>query len=293
MKNLKAIGLGLITVLILAGIYLLFISQPQSTIDDIYGVSEVHNLHLIDEDTETGFALYRMGQPSADDMEGLCILGITEMVVLAGSALENEMALQEHCPTLTIAYNVQQDMGEPLTSEFLTYFDYFARLEYGDNYLTTNSKAIGNHLQHVVYAINQPAAARGYQSVFWNISIFDQHYFSSMFGEFVFPDFSKPNWQTVDSLQHFFLNWLNKEREKSVLTFPVVTAALLTENGFDVKSSMLEGNIYDSLMEYKIKSSVDMLVMGAFSHSKIAHVFLGSNTLKMIENTNLPLVILR
>ncbi|WP_191603366.1 universal stress protein [Marinomonas algicola] len=71
------------------------------------------------------------------------------------------------------------------------------------------------------------------------------------------------------------------------------TEALLTENGFDVKSSMLEGNIFDSLMEYKIKSSVDMLVMGAFSHSKIAHVFLGSNTLKMIENTNLPLVILR
>ncbi|MCZ2720421.1 universal stress protein [Marinomonas sp. 15G1-11] len=71
------------------------------------------------------------------------------------------------------------------------------------------------------------------------------------------------------------------------------TEALLLENGFDVKSSMLEGNIFDSLMEYKSKSGVEMLVMGAFSHSKIAHVFLGSNTLKMIENTHLPLVILR
>ena len=124
-----------------------------------------------------------------------------------------------------------QFAGAVATVEFLTYFDYFARLEYGDDYLTTHKFEIENHLQHVVYAINQPAAARGYQSVFWNISLFDQHYFASMFGDFVFPDFSKPNWQTVDQLQQFFLTWLNKEREKSVLTFPVVTAAMLTENG--------------------------------------------------------------
>jgi len=124
-----------------------------------------------------------------------------------------------------------QFAGAVATVEFLTYFDYFARNEYGDDYLTSNKKSIENHLQHVVYAINQPAAARGYQSVFWNISLFDQHYFSAMFNEFVFPDFSKPNWKTVDQLQHFFLNWINKEREKSVLTFPVITAAMLTENG--------------------------------------------------------------
>ncbi|PKI16354.1 anaerobic ribonucleoside-triphosphate reductase [Colwellia sp. 12G3] len=124
-----------------------------------------------------------------------------------------------------------QFAGAVATVEFLTYFDYFARLEYGNDYINTHRSEIENHLQHVVYAINQPAAARGYQSVFWNVSLFDQHYFASMFGEFVFPDFSKPNWQTVDQLQHFFLSWLNKEREQAVLTFPVVTAAMLTENG--------------------------------------------------------------
>lgn len=71
------------------------------------------------------------------------------------------------------------------------------------------------------------------------------------------------------------------------------TEALLLENGFEVKSSYLDGNIFDSLMEYKNQNDVEMLVMGAFSHSKIAHAFLGSNTLKMIENTHLPMVILR
>lgn len=150
-----------------------------------------------------------------------------------------------------------QFAGAVATVEFLTYFDYFARKDYGDNYLQTHSKQIANHLQHVVYALNQPAAARGYQSVFWNISVYDQHYFDSMFGNFVFPDFDnagfiKPEWQSVSALQQFFLQWLNKEREKTVLTFPVVTVAMLTQNGqckdqhfaADIAREMAAGNAF-------------------------------------------------
>ena len=122
-----------------------------------------------------------------------------------------------------------QFAGAVATVEFLTYFDYFARKDYGDEYLTTHKKQIENHLQHVVYALNQPAAARGYQSVFWNISVYDQFYFDSMFQNFVFPDFSAPSWQSVSSLQLFFLKWFNQERSKAVLTFPVVTVAMLSD----------------------------------------------------------------
>lgn len=71
------------------------------------------------------------------------------------------------------------------------------------------------------------------------------------------------------------------------------TEALLTKSGFKVESSFLEGNIFESLMAYKTKSNVEMLVMGAFSHSKLAQAFLGSNTLKMMENNHLPMIILR
>jgi len=71
------------------------------------------------------------------------------------------------------------------------------------------------------------------------------------------------------------------------------TKALLIENGFNVKASFLDGAIYDALMDYKVDNKIEMLVMGAFSSSKIAQVFLGSNTLKMMENTHLPMVILR
>ena len=122
-----------------------------------------------------------------------------------------------------------QFAGAVATVEFLLYFDHFARLDYGDNYLETHSKVINNELQHVVYAINQPAAARGYQSVFWNISLYDIHYYESMFGEFVFPDMTAPSWDSLNKLQKYFMKWFNKEREKAVLTFPVVTAAMLTK----------------------------------------------------------------
>jgi len=123
-----------------------------------------------------------------------------------------------------------QFAGAVATVEFLMYFDYFARKDYGDDYLNTHFKQIENHLQHVVYALNQPAAARGYQSVFWNISLYDNAYFEAMFGHFVFPDMSSPSWESVKSLQVMFLDWFNQERNKAVLTFPVVTAAMLVQN---------------------------------------------------------------
>lgn len=122
-----------------------------------------------------------------------------------------------------------QFAGAVATVEFLTYFDHFARKEWGPNYLATRKKEVASYLQQVVYSLNQPAAARGYQSVFWNVSVYDRHYFESMFENFVFPDGERPSWTSVDALQKFFLQWLNDERTKAVLTFPVVTVALLTD----------------------------------------------------------------
>ena len=141
-----------------------------------------------------------------------------------------------------------QFAGAVATVEFLMYFDYFARKDYGDNYLTTNASEIANHLQHVIYAINQPAAARGYQSVFWNISIYDKPYFDAMFSDFKFPDFTAPNWSTVNELQKFSMKWFNKERTKAILTYPVVTAACLTD-GTEMVDKQFEEVITEELAE--------------------------------------------
>lgn len=133
-----------------------------------------------------------------------------------------------------------QFAGALATVEFLLYFDHFAIKDYGENYLNAHQKLIENSLQHVVYAVNQPAAARGYQSVFWNISLYDDAYFESMFGDFVFPDMTKPKWESVKRLQAFFMQWFNEERTKAVLTFPVVTAAMLVKDGVPVDTEFTD-----------------------------------------------------
>ncbi|WP_434037508.1 anaerobic ribonucleoside-triphosphate reductase [Formosa sp. 4Alg 33] len=138
-----------------------------------------------------------------------------------------------------------QFAGALATVEFLLYFDYFARKDFGKDYLISHTKTIENHLQHVVYAINQPAAARGYQSVFWNISLYDKKYFESLFGAFVFPDMSKPELESLNKLQEFFMTWFNAEREKAVLTFPVVTAAMLVKDGAPVDRDFADMCAYE------------------------------------------------
>src|SRR5699024_2459492 len=63
--------------------------------------------------------------------------------------------------------------------------------------------------------------------------------------------------------------------------------------GFRVTAAFLEGGIFDALVAYQQHNQVDMLVMGAFGGSKIRQVFMGSNTMKVVENTDLPLLIVR
>ncbi|MDR2691382.1 MAG: anaerobic ribonucleoside-triphosphate reductase [Dysgonamonadaceae bacterium] len=139
--------------------------------------------------------------------------------------------------------------GACATPEFLMYMNYFIGMEYGrDYYLQTDQvvdlskrrrtldKVITDYFEQIVYSINQPTGARNFQAVFWNISYYDRYYFESLFGEFVFPDGSRPDWNSLSWLQKRFMKWFNRERTRSVLTFPVETMALLTGNG-DVKDT--------------------------------------------------------
>lgn len=124
-----------------------------------------------------------------------------------------------------------QFAGAVADVSFLTYFDYFARKDYGENYLETDTNRIKNFLQQFVYGVNAPCGGRGQQSMFYNTSVFDENYFKSLFGEMIMPDFTHPNWESVNKLQKFFMKWFNQERTKALLTFPVMTVAGQTENG--------------------------------------------------------------
>lgn len=132
--------------------------------------------------------------------------------------------------------------------EFFNFFDYYCAKEWGNNYHLKedviidgdnkiNKKTIGKkieqYFQQIVYSINQPASNRSYQSPFTNFNYFDSNYWHSLFDDFVFPDGSKPVWERVSYLQKKFIRWFNKERTKTLLTYPVESMCLL-HDGKDV-----------------------------------------------------------
>ena len=138
--------------------------------------------------------------------------------------------------------------GACATPEFLMYMNYFIGKEYGLDYWKrvdeqadlslkkrTIDKVITDYFEQIVYTLNQPTGARNYQAVFWNIAYYDHYYFNSIFGDFYFPDGSKPDWDGLSWLQKRFMKWFNKERTKTLLTFPVETMALLTDENGDCK----------------------------------------------------------
>ena len=148
-----------------------------------------------------------------------------------------------------------QFAGAVATSEFLVYFDYFARKEWGNDYYKysdeiitcgktkremTIRKQIHQYFQQVIYSINQPAAARGMQAAFVNFSYFDKPFFDGMFADFVFPDGDQPTWESVKWIQKEFMQWFNEERLRCIITFPVESVSLLYQNGEFVDKEMFE-----------------------------------------------------
>lgn len=137
-----------------------------------------------------------------------------------------------------------QVAGAVATPEFLPYLNYFLTKKYGKNYFREYDKVIdvsvparnidekiSDIFAQVVYSINQPAAARGNQSVFWNVAYFDKPYYHALFEDFVFPDGTMMTdlWESYWWLQCRFMKWFNRERTKETLTFPVESFSLLND----------------------------------------------------------------
>lgn len=131
--------------------------------------------------------------------------------------------------------------------ELFNFFDHACVQEFGEDYdlhdqefadsevskrRKTISQKIDQAFQNIVYSWNQSAGNRGAQSPFSNVNYFDKYYWQSLFGNFVFPDGTKPEWRRVSYLQKKFMNWFNIERTRTLLTFPVESLCLLN-NGKD------------------------------------------------------------
>ena len=196
------------------------------------------NHHFIYKNDETSIANY-----CASITMYPWLLGGTKSIGGNASAPTN---LKSYCGGFVNMVFMVSSMlsGACATPEFLMYMDYFIRKEYGDDYFEHSEKVVDlslkqrsidkvitDYFEQVVYSINQPTGARNFQSVFWNVAYYDKYYFESLFGEFVFPDGTKPIWDSLSWLQKRFMRWFNAERTRAVLTFPVETMALLSKDG--------------------------------------------------------------
>lgn len=141
-----------------------------------------------------------------------------------------------------------QCKGAVAFGEYFIALNYYIIAEFGDKWydkldcVVTNSHCkvqrtvrdfIEKAFKQFIYGINQPAGNRSYQSPFTNVSYYDHTYFNSLFGEFYYPDGTKPEWAAINVLQKMFMKFFNKLRTKQILTFPVETLAMV-HDGKDI-----------------------------------------------------------
>ncbi len=73
----------------------------------------------------------------------------------------------------------------------------------------------------------------------------------------------------------------------------VATNKLLAAGGIEVKATKLKGKVDHQLCEYQANHDIDLTIMGAFSHTRIHDLLLGSFTARMLLHTKKPLLLLR
>ena len=141
-----------------------------------------------------------------------------------------------------------QCKGAVAFGEYFIVLNYYIIAEFGDKWYENLDCVVTNYhckiqrtvkdfiekaFKQFIYGLNQPAGNRSYQCPFTNISYYDHTYFDSLFGEFYYPDGTKPEWAAINVLQKMFIKFFNKLRTKQILTFPVETLAMV-HDGKDI-----------------------------------------------------------
>lgn len=145
---------------------------------------------------------------------------ITNLVFLLSSQCKGAVAVGEYF--IALNYYIVKEFGE----KWYEKLDEITTTAHCNKQRTIRN-AIYKAFKQFIYGVNQPAGNRSYQSPFTNVSYYDHTYFNSLFGEFSYPDGTKPQWEAIDCLQKLFMKFFNKLRTKQILTFPVETMAMV------------------------------------------------------------------
>ena len=133
-----------------------------------------------------------------------------------------------------ISWCCNRSSGAVGLPSFLVYSYYFWKLDCKNGYTVKNPEYYRDQeFQRIIYKINQPYVRSGIQSAFTNFSIFDRPYMEALFGGKTFPDgtFIIDYIDDILQYQRAFMDVVSKIRAENMMTFPVLTVALLRRNG--------------------------------------------------------------
>lgn len=86
---------------------------------------------------------------------------------------------------------------------------------------------------------------------------------------------------------------VNNNGDTAARLLDQATRKLHAADNIDVTTAKLKGKVEYELCAYQQQHNIDLTVMGAFSHTRLHDILLGSFTHKMLVNTDKPLLLLR
>ena len=132
-----------------------------------------------------------------------------------------------------VSWTSNRSSGACGLPSFLIYSYYFWKKDCENNYYVKSPEYYRDQeFQRIIYKLNQPYL-RVNQSAFTNFSIFDRPYLESLFGGKTYPDgtFVIDEIDNLIEYEKAFMNVVSEIRSQNMMTFPVLTYALLRKDG--------------------------------------------------------------
>ena len=85
---------------------------------------------------------------------------------------------------------------------------------------------------------------------------------------------------------------VSDDQSQATAELALVAESLMAAN-FNVVTAVCQGEVQAALEVYQVTHQIDLMVMGAYGHSRIREFFVGSNTTRMISKSHIPLLLLR
>lgn len=220
---------------------------------------------------------YYLHDASTSTLKGYCFAFDIKPLVEKGLYFVGNFNAQppKHLVTFTdfvgefVSYTSNRSSGACGLPSFLVYSFYFWKKDCESNYLGMKTQEDferyrDQEFQRIIYKLNQPYL-RVNQSAFTNFSIFDQSYYTELFGGLVFPDgtFAIDYLDDFIEYQKAFMRVVSKIREQNMLTFPVLTYSLLYRDGKFVNEDFAkwccDRNMYWADSNFFVSSDVTSL----------------------------------